>query len=186
MRIKDLRVLLERYSYYYYVLASPEVPDAEYDRLFLELQSCEEKHPDLITKDSPTQRVGSAPLAEFSEVMHVVPMLSLANAFGDGEVLEFDRRCRQLLKTSLIRYVAEPKLDGLAVSLTYEDGQLVRAATRGDGMRGEDVTQNVRGIRSIPLRLRGKSWPGLLEVRGEVYMPLEGFRRLNHDQRALQ
>ena len=184
-RVKDLRVLLERYAYYYYVLATPEVPDAQYDRLFLELQSLEEKHPDLITKDSPTQRVGSAPLAGFSEVRHVVPMLSLANAFGDGEVLEFDRRCRQLLETSRIQYVAEPKLDGLAVSLTYEDGQLVRAATRGDGVRGEDVTQNIRGIRSIPLRLRGNDWPGLLEVRGEVYMPLEGFLRLNHEQRAM-
>ena len=184
-RVKDLRVLLERYAYYYYVLTAPEVPDAQYDRLFLELQSLEEKHPDLITKDSPTQRVGSAPLAGFSEVRHVVPMLSLANAFGDGEVLEFDRRCRQLLETSRIQYVAEPKLDGLAVSLTYEDGQLVRAATRGDGVRGEDVTQNIRGIRSIPLRLRGNDWPSLLEVRGEVYMPLEGFLRLNHEQRAM-
>ena len=184
-RVKDLRVLLERYAYYYYVLTAPEVPDAQYDRLFLELQSLEEKHPDLITKDSPTQRVGSAPLAGFSEVRHVVPMLSLSNAFGDGEVLEFDRRCRQLLETSRIQYVAEPKLDGLAVSLTYEDGQLVRAATRGDGARGEEVTQNIRGIRSIPLRLRGNDWPSLLEVRGEVYMPLEGFLRLNHEQRAM-
>ena len=184
-RVKDLRVLLERYAYYYYVLTAPEVPDAQYDRLFLELQSLEEKHPDLITKDSPTQRVGSAPLAGFSEVRHVVPMLSLANAFGDDEVLDFDRRCRKLIETSRIQYVAEPKLDGLAVSLTYEDGQLVRAATRGDGARGEDVTQNIRGIRSIPLRLRGNDWPSLLEVRGEVYMPLEGFLRLNHEQRAM-
>ena len=184
-RVKDLRVLLERYAYYYYVLTAPEVPDAQYDRLFLELQSLEEKHPDLITKDSPTQRVGSAPLAGFSEVRHVVPMLSLANAFGDDEVLDFDRRCRKLIETSRIQYVAEPKLDGLAVSLTYEDGQLVRAATRGDGVRGEDVTQNIRGIRSIPLRLRGNDWPSLLEVRGEVYMPLEGFLRLNHEQRAM-
>jgi DNA ligase (NAD+) len=184
VRIKKLRVLLERYAYYYFVLDAPEVPDAEYDRLFRELQSLEEKHPDLITKDSPTQRIGSTPLAGFNEVRHVVPMLSLANAFDESDVLEFDRRCRQLLETSLIQYVAEPKLDGLAVSLTYEDGHLVQAATRGDGVRGEDVTQNVRGIRSIPLRLRGKNWPGLLEVRGEVYMPLEGFRRLNHEQRA--
>ena len=184
-RVRDLRVLLERYAYYYYVLATPEVPDAQYDRLFLELQSLEEKHPDLITKDSPTQRVGSAPLAGFSEVRHVVPMLSLANAFGDDEVLDFDRRCRKLIETSRIQYVAEPKLDGLAVSLTYEDGQLVQAATRGDGVRGEDVTQNIRGIRSIPLRLRGNDWPSLLEVRGEVYMPLEGFLRLNHEQRAM-
>ena len=184
-RVKDLRVLLERYEYYYYILATPEVPDAEYDRLFRELQSIEDKHPDLITEDSPTQRVGSEPLARFSEVTHVVPMLSLANAFGDGEVLEFDRRCRQLLEIERIQYVAEPKLDGLAVSLTYEDGHLVRAATRGDGRRGEDVTQNVRGIRSIPLRLRGNGWPGLLEVRGEVYMPLEGFLRLNDEQRSM-
>ena len=183
-RIKNLRVLLERYEYHYYVLDTPEVPDAEYDRLLLELQSLEEKCPDLITTDSPTQRVGSTLLVGFREVRHVVPMLSLANAFGDGEVLEFDRRCRRLLETSCIQYVAEPKLDGLAVSLSYEDGHLIRAATRGDGVRGEDVTQNVRGIRSVPLRLRGRSWPGLLEVRGEVYMPLEGFRRLNHEQRA--
>ena len=184
-RVKDLRVLLERYAYYYYILTTPEVPDAEYDRLFRELQSLEEKRPDLITADSPTQRVGSEPLAGFSEVRHVVPMLSLANAFGDGDVLEFDRRCRRLLESSHIQYVTEPKLDGLAVSLTYENGQLVRAATRGDGVRGEDVTQNVRGIRSIPLHLRGNDWPGLLEVRGEVYMPLEGFLRLNHEQRAI-
>jgi DNA ligase (NAD+) len=184
-RVKDLRVLLERYAYHYHILATPEVPDAEYDRLFCELQSLEERHPDLITEDSPTQRVGSEPLAGFSELRHVAPMLSLANAFGDGEVLEFDRRCRRLLEASHIQYVAEPKLDGLAVSLTYENGQLVRAATRGDGMRGEDVTQNVRGIRSIPLHLRGNDWPGLLEVRGEVYMPLEGFLRLNQEQRAI-
>jgi DNA ligase (NAD+) len=185
VRIKDLRVLLERYAYYYYILATPEVPDSEYDRLFRELQSLEEKYPGLITEDSPTQRVGNEPLAGFSEVRHVVPMLSLANAFGDGEVLEFDKRCRRLLESSHIQYVTEPKLDGLAVSLTYENGQLVRAATRGDGVRGEDVTQNVRGIRSIPLRLRGNDWPGLLEVRGEVYMPLEGFLSLNHEQRAI-
>jgi len=184
-RVRNLRVLLERYSYYYYVLVTPEVPDAEYDRLFLELQSLEEKYPELIVEDSPTQRVGSVPLAVFSEVRHVVPMLSLANAFSDGEVMEFDRRCRQLLETNRIQYVAEPKLDGLAVSLTYEVGQLVRAATRGDGVRGEDVTQNVRGIRSIPLRLRGNDWPDLLEIRGEVYMPLEGFLRLNREQRAM-
>jgi len=184
-RVRNLRVLLERYSYYYYVLVTPEVPDAEYDRLFLELQSLEEKYPELIVEDSPTQRVGSVPLAVFSEVRHVVPMLSLANAFSDGEVLEFDRRCRQLLETNRIQYVAEPKLDGLAVSLTYEVGQLVRAATRGDGVRGEDVTQNVRGIRSIPLRLRGNDWPDLLEIRGEVYKPLEGFLRLNREQRAM-
>jgi DNA ligase (NAD+) len=183
-RIKELRVLLERYAYYYYVLTTPEVPDAQYDRLFLELKSLEQKYPGLITKDSPTQRVGVAPLEGFGEVKHIAPMLSLANGFDDREVLEFDRRCRQLLETSSIQYVVEPKLDGLAVSLTYEDGQLVRAATRGDGVRGEDVTQNVRGIRSIPLRLRGNDWPGSLEIRGEVYMPLEGFFRLNQKQRA--
>jgi DNA ligase (NAD+) len=175
---------LEHYAYCYYVLAEPEVPDAEYDRLFLELQSLEDENPKLITVDSPTQRIGPEPLEGFLEAKHVVPMLSLGNAFGDNEVLEFDRRCRRLLETDSVQYVAEPKLDGLAVSLTYENGRLVRAATRGDGFRGENVTQNVRGIRSVPLRLRGKDWPDFLEVRGEVYMPLDGFLRLNHQQRS--
>jgi DNA ligase (NAD+) len=184
-RVNDLRVLLERYAYSYYVLAAPEIPDIEYDRLFLELQSLEGRNPELITKNSPTQRVGTAPQLAFKEVNHLAPMLSLGNAFNEGGVLEFDRRCRQLLEKDHIEYVAEPKLDGLAVSLTYEDGQLVKAATRGDGSRGEDVTQNVRGIRSIPLRLRGNDWPASLEVRGEVYMPLEGFLRLNNEQRMM-
>ena len=132
-RVDDLRVLLERYAYSYYVLSAPEIPDIEYDRLFLELQSLEGRNPELITKNSPTQRVGTAPQLAFKEVTHVVPMLSLGNAFNEDEVLEFDRRCRQFLEKDHIEYVAEPKLDGLAVSLTYEDGQLVKAATRGDG-----------------------------------------------------
>lgn len=184
VRVKNIRRLLERYSYSYYVLNEPEAPDAEYDRLFIELQSLERENPQLIKADSPTQRVGSEPVAGFSEAKHAVPMLSLSNAFDEDEVLEFDRRCRQLLEICRVEYVAEPKLDGLAVSLTYVDGSLVRAATRGDGTRGEDVTLNVRGIRSVPLRLLTGDWPGLLEVRGEVYMPLKGFLHLNNEQRA--
>jgi len=165
------------------VLAHPEVPDAEYDRLYRKLQLLELENPDLISTDSPTQRVGAKPLAGFTEVRHTVPMLSLSNAFSENDVFEFDRRCRQLLDLDVVQYVSEPKLDGLAVTLIYENGRLTRAATRGDGFRGEGVTQNVRGIRSVPLRLRGNDWPKFLEVRGEVYIPLEGFIRMNDLQR---
>ena len=182
-QIEDLRRLLERHAYSYYILDDPEVPDAEYDRLYRRLQGLESENPDLISSHSPTQRVGTEPLSRFSEVQHMVPMLSLSNGFADKEVFEFDRRCRQALKIDRVQYVSEPKLDGLAVSLIYEDGRLVQAATRGDGSQGENVTENVRGIRSAPLRLQGSSWPRLLEVRAEVYMPLEGFRCLNNQQR---
>ena len=184
MRLRTLRALLERHSYLYYVLDQPEVTDSEYDKLFLELQSIEKNNPKLITRDSPTQRIGSSPLAGFSEITHSMPMLSLANAFSEMEVITFDRKCRDLLGVDSIQYVAEPKLDGLAVSLSYERGKLSRAATRGDGTVGEDVTKNVRAIRSVPLHLRGSGWPNSMEVRGEVYMPLEGFRRLNNAQRS--
>ena len=180
-----LREEIERHNYQYYVLDDPLIPDSEYDRLLRELQQLETNFPSLISSDSPTQRVGARPLDAFDEVTHTLPMLSLANAFSEDELADFDRRIRERLALDRqVSYAAEPKLDGLAISLRYEQGLLVRAATRGDGQRGEDVTQNVRTIPSVPLRLRGGGWPRVLEVRGEVYMPVEGFERLN--QRARQ
>lgn len=181
-RIRTLRELLARHNHRYYVLADPEVPDAEYDRLMLELKALEAAHPELVTADSPTQRVGAAPLAEFGEVLHRVPMLSLDNAFTDDDVVAFDRRVRERLEAEgKIAYACEPKFDGLAVSVTYERGLLVRGATRGDGVRGEDVTQNLRTLKSLPLRLLGADPPEFLEVRGEVYLPVEGFARMNRE-----
>lgn len=179
-RIQQLREELNEHNYRYYVLDKPSVPDVEYDRLFKELQSLESQHPDLITPDSPTQRVGAQPLKVFAEVKHITPMLSLENAFTDEDLAAFDKRIRQRLGTTdEIEYVCEPKLDGVAINLLYEEGLLVRAATRGDGATGEDVTQNVRTIAAVPLRLRGKKYPKMLEVRGEVYIPLAGFEEYN-------
>ncbi|HEC13071.1 MAG TPA: NAD-dependent DNA ligase LigA [Acidiferrobacteraceae bacterium] len=183
-RIVALREELAHHNHCYYVLDAPEVPDAEYDRLFRQLQSLEEKYPALVTPDSPTQRVGAKPLKAFSEVHHGVPMLSLANAFDEGGVKDFHRRACERLGVEHIDYSCETKLDGLAVSLLYENGVLVRGATRGDGRSGEDVTQNVRTIDSIPLRLLGKDAPRVLEVRGEVFISRAGFARLNRAQRA--
>ncbi|MCP5304600.1 MAG: NAD-dependent DNA ligase LigA [Chromatiaceae bacterium] len=181
-----LRELIEHHNYQYYVLDQPEVPDSEYDRLFRALQQLEAEHPDLITPDSPTQRVGGVPLAAFEEVEHRIPMLSLENALTAEAMAEFDRRVRDRLKREDdVDYVAEPKLDGLAISVRYESGHLVQAATRGDGSRGENVTQNVRTIDAVPLRLRGRDWPAVLEVRGEIFMPKKGFVELNDRQRAL-
>jgi len=178
-RVAALRALLARYDQRYYVLDDPEVPDSEYDRLMRELSALETAHPALLTADSPTQRVGGAASASFAAVAHGLPMLSLENAFADAEVVEFDRRVRERLGAdAALEYCAEPKLDGLAVSVRYERGLYVRAATRGDGATGEDVTANVRTLRAIPLRLQGLA-PELLEVRGEVYMPFAGFARLN-------
>jgi DNA ligase (NAD+) len=183
-RVEELREQIRYHNYRYYVLDSPVIPDAEYDRMLRELQQLETEHPELITPDSPTQRVGAQPLEGFGEVRHEVPMLSLDNAFSDEELAEFDRRVRERLGIKTVGYAAEPKLDGLAISLLYEDGVLVRGATRGDGSTGEDVTQNVRTIQSIPLRLMGEDYPKRLEVRGEVVMPLQGFRELNERQEA--
>ena len=183
-RIAALRAEIERHNYQYYALDTPSVSDAEYDALFRELQALEAEHPDLVTPDSPTQRVGTAPQGEFGQVTHRVPMLSLGNAFSEDEVAAFDRRVREGLGEDAIEYAAEPKFDGLAISLTYEDGAFVQGATRGDGYAGEDVTANLRTIRSIPLRLADGARPRLFEVRGEVLMWKRDFDALNAAQRA--
>jgi DNA ligase (NAD+) len=183
-RARDLRQQIEHHNYRYHVLDDPEVSDAEYDRLMRELKALEEQYPDLITPDSPTQRVGATPVSELQEVVHARPMLSLDNAFADEDVVAFDRRVRERLEdVEQVEYSAEPKLDGLAISFRYESGRLVQAATRGDGLRGEDVTHNVRTIKAVPTTLRGSA-PKLLEVRGEVFMLIAGFKAMN--QRALE
>ena len=181
-RAVQLREQINFHNYRYYVLDRPEIPDAEFDRMVRALEDIEQQYPDLITPDSPTQRVGSAPLAEFAQVRHAVPMLSLSNAFSDAEVNDFGRRIQERLKLEEIEFCAEPKLDGLAISLEYEHGLLVRGSTRGDGTTGEDVTQNIRTIHSIPLRLMGNDFPRVLEVRGEVVMTKRGFAELNRRQ----
>ncbi len=178
-RVKTLRAEIDRHNYSYYVLDEPTVPDAEYDRLMRELQALEDSHPELRSPDSPTQRVGGQPLDGFEEVRHRTPMLSLANAFSEDEIRAFHERVIRGLESDHADYVAEPKLDGVAISLRYENGRLAQAATRGDGATGEDVTGNVRTIAAIPLILRGVGWPETLEVRGEIYMPLAGFRAYN-------
>ncbi len=178
-RVKALRREIEYHNYRYYVLDEPVISDAEYDALLAELKALEALHPELITPDSPTQRVGAPPAQGFAQVRHEVPMLSLDNAFSEQDVRDFDRRVRERLGVDLVEYTAEPKLDGLAVSIWYENGVLTRAATRGDGFVGEEVTANVKTIRSVPLRLLASGWPERFEVRGEVFLPLEGFRKLN-------
>ena len=182
-RIQALRTEIELHNYRYYLLDSPTVPDAEYDKLLRELQALEAAHPQLITSDSPTQRVGAMPLAEFAQVTHGVAMLSLNNAFSEEEVNAFDRRAREGLALEKVEYALEPKFDGLAISLTYENGLFVRGATRGDGYTGEDVTANLRTVNAIPLRLYASHAPRLLEVRGEVFMLKADFEKLNTQQR---
>jgi DNA ligase (NAD+) len=174
-----LREAIASHNYRYYVLDDPAIPDAEYDRLMQTLRALEDDYPELVTPDSPTQRVGAAPLDAFAQVQHGIPMLSLDNAFSEAEVMDFDRRIRERLDLEQVRYAAEPKLDGLAVSVRYEEGLLVRGATRGDGYTGEDVTHTLRTIDALPLRLRGADYPPVLEVRGEVFMPKAGFEALN-------
>ena len=182
-RAETLRREIERHNYQYHVLDRPLIPDAEYDGLFRELQDLEARHPGLITPDSPTQRVGAPPGEAFAGVTHRTPMLSLNNAFGDDEVEAFDRRAREALGKDAVEYAVEPKFDGLAVSLIYEHGVFRLGATRGDGYTGEDVTANLRTVRSIPLRLDGRAVPALLEVRGEVLMLKQDFEALNRAQR---
>ena len=179
-----LRAELDRHNHAYYVLDAPSIPDAEYDKLFRELQGLEAEYPELLSADSPTQRVGAAPLKEFPPRRHGVPMLSLNNAFAPEEVEAFDKRVRDGLETiSAIDYAVEPKFDGLAISLTYQNGLFTCGATRGDGVTGEEVTPNLRTLRDIPLRLQGEGWPALIEIRGEVLMFKADFAELNARQR---
>jgi len=182
-KVESLRSEIRNHNYLYHVLDDPEVPDAEYDRLIRDLTKLEKENPELVTNDSPTQRVGAEPIKAFGTVQHVLPMLSLDNAFSEDELRDFHRRVTERLNiddaSDELSYSAEPKLDGAAVSLMYEHGELVRAATRGDGTTGEDITHNVRTIASVPLKLIGKGYPSLMEVRGEVFMPRAGFERFN-------
>ncbi len=184
-RIEKLRRELEKHNYHYYILDDPSVSDAEYDLTFRELVELEASHPDLVTQDSPTQRVGARPSAKFQKVQHRAPMLSLANAFSGEDLQDFSVRITRMLGETSIDFVSELKIDGAAVSLTYQDGLLTRGATRGDGRFGEDVTDNLRTIRTIPLRLKGDSRiPGFVEIRGETYLPLSGFQAMNADREA--
>jgi len=186
--LESLKKQIRHHNYRYHVLDNPEVPDAEYDRLMRQLQAIETKFPELVTSDSPTQRVGDTPISAFGTVQHQLPMLSLDNAFAPDELREFHRRVVERLEleegADKLQYAAEPKLDGAAVSLLYENGELVRGATRGDGTTGEDITHNVRTIESIPLRLLGEGYPAALEVRGEVFMPKAGFDAYNKKAEA--
>jgi DNA ligase (NAD+) len=182
-RIDQLRKQLEYHNYRYYVLDAPEVSDAEYDHLFRELQDLEQQYPQYITSNSPTQRVGGAALNEFTQITHSTPMLSLNNAFSDDEVIAFDKRVCEAVGVKDMTYAVEPKFDGLAINLVYEDGNFVMGATRGDGYVGEDVTANLRTIRAIPLTLATASPPKRIEIRGEVLMLKADFRALNQIQR---
>ncbi|SQA82531.1 NAD-dependent DNA ligase LigA [Citrobacter freundii] len=185
-QLTELRTTLRHHEYLYHVMDAPEIPDAEYDRLLRELRELEAQHPDLITPDSPTQRVGAAPLTAFSQIRHEVPMLSLDNVFDEESFLAFNKRVQDRLKsTDKLTWCCELKLDGLAVSILYENGVLVSAATRGDGTTGEDITSNVRTIRAIPLKLRGDNIPTRLEVRGEVFLPQAGFEKINEEAAVL-
>ncbi len=203
LNVQRLHDELHYHNHRYYVLDDPEIPDSEYDKLLRELQAIEAQHPELLRPDSPSQRVGAPPISEFTQVTHLLPMLSLSNAFNEGEVLAFEKRLLERLnsttpkddeldeaeqgllqnKITELEYAVEPKLDGLAVSLLYEDGILVQGATRGDGETGENITENVRTINSIPLKLTGENIPQTLEVRGEVYMPKASFEALNKKAR---
>jgi len=179
-RVLQLRAEIEHHDYRYHVLDDPEIPDAQYDRLMAELRGLELEHPELVVPESPTQRVGGKPVAEFAEVRHRIPMLSFDNAFTREDVEAFDRRIRERLESNdEVQYECEPKMDGLAVSLTYRRGILVLGATRGDGTVGEDVTHNIRTIESVPLKLSGRGWPDTLEARGEVFMSIVGFEEMN-------
>jgi DNA ligase (NAD+) len=181
-QIIELTKKLNYHAYRYYVLDDPEIPDIDYDKLFVQLEKLEHQYPQFILSDSPTQRVGGKTLSEFKQIKHYLPMLSLSNAFSGQDMIDFDQRIQGFLGDQHYQYVAEPKLDGLAISLRYEKGKLIQAATRGDGNTGEDVTHNIRTITSISLSLNGSGYPDILEVRGEVYMPKNGFKELNKQQ----
>jgi len=182
-KIASLRKEIERHNYLYYVQDQPEISDSEYDSLFQKLLALESQHPEFVSLDSPTQRVGAPPLEDFPKITHRIPMLSLANAMGEKELRDFDDRVRKILKKEIpITYVGEPKLDGVAVTIIYEDGLFTQGATRGDGTVGEDITQNLKTVRAIPLHLLGKQFPHRMEVRGEVYMEIKDFTELNRRQ----
>ena len=184
-RIKDLRSLIEKHNYHYYILDDPLVSDNEWDNLFKELESIEQEYPELVERDSPTQRVGATPIDNFKTIKHRTPMLSLSNAMSNDELILFDGRMKKLLNSSNdIEYMAEPKLDGIGVELIYEGGVFTTGLTRGDGFEGEDITQNLRTIRSLPLKLLGQEHPKLLEVRGEVFIRKKDFKILNKDQES--
>ena len=179
-RIAELRAQINRHNRLYYVEAHPEIGDPEYDALYRELAGLEQQYPDLVTPDSPTQRVGGEPLKEFRSVRHLQPMLSLDNTYSFEELRDFDARVRRLLPGEKIEYVLEPKVDGVSISIRYESGRMMLGATRGDGITGDDITANLRTIRAIPLTLA--SAPRLLEVRGEAYLPVKGFERMNAER----
>ena len=182
-RINELKEEIEKHNYYYYVLDNPIVSDTEWDKLFKELEKLESEYPSLIDINSPTQRVGAKPLDGFKTDKHRMPMLSLSNAMNNEELRSFNERIKKLLETKIqIEYMAEPKLDGIGVELIYQDGVFIKGLTRGDGFEGEDITQNIRTIKSIPLKLIGKNFPGLLEVRGEVFIKKTDFKKLNENQ----
>ena len=184
-RIKELRSLIEKHNYHYYILDDPLVSDNEWDNLFKELESIEQEYPELVEKDSPTQRVGATPIDNFKTIKHRTPMLSLSNAMSNDELILFDERMKKLLNSSNdIEYMAEPKLDGIGVELIYEGGVFTTGLTRGDGFEGEDITQNLRTIRSLPLKLLGQEHPKLLEIRGEVFIRKKDFKKLNKDQES--
>ena len=178
-RIETLREGIRRHDHLYYTKAQPEISDQQYDALLRELRDLEEQHPQLITPDSPTQRVGEQPIAGFEHVTHAIPMRSIDNTYSPEELRQFDERIRKGLGDEAYEYVVDPKIDGVAVALRYEDGQFVLGATRGDGTTGDDITHNVRTIRSVPLKLRGKGWPAVVEVRGEVFWPRPAFEAFN-------
>ncbi|MFW6066196.1 MAG: NAD-dependent DNA ligase LigA [Planctomycetota bacterium] len=183
-RIEQLREEIRRHDWLYYVKAQPEISDRQYDKLLEELEQLEKKHPELVTADSPTQRVGGEPIKGFETVTHSVPMLSIDNTYNADEVREFDRRVRREVGDQKFHYLVDPKVDGVAVSLRYENGRLTLAATRGNGIQGDDITANVRTIRSVPLRLRGEDWPAVVEARGEIYWPTSSFNEFNAGRAA--
>lgn len=183
-RVVELREAIAHHDHLYFVLHAPEISDEQYDALMRELRALEAAHPELVSPDSPTQRVGERPIEGFATVRHAVPMLSIDNTYSEAELREFDARVRRALEISTVDYVADPKIDGVAVSLLYEDGRFTRGATRGDGETGDDITQNLRTLRSVPLRLRGGGWPARLEVRGEVYWPRPAFDAANERRAA--